>query len=109
MADWLTPAALRQQWANAPSNDAVAVRLLAAAKEQVLSLGPALGDEETPPDTYVLAQGMVARRIWEQQRVNVGSTDDEIGTEILAYRASSSLRYAVLDLLRPPKPPIGVG
>lgn len=108
MADWLTPAALRAQWAAAPRNDTVAAQLLTAAKDHVLALAPALADAAPIPDSYVLAQGMVARKIWEQQRVNVGS-DDELGMETFSYRLGSSLRYAILDLLRPPKPPIGIG
>lgn len=110
MTAWLTAATLREQWAQAPANDATATRLLNAAKEHVLSLGPVLPAEQAddPPDSYVLAQGMVARKIWEQQRANVG-TDDELGGEAFAYRLGSSLRYAILDLLRPPRPPIGIG
>lgn len=105
---WLTPGELRNQWSNAPKNDAVAQQLLDAGRAHVLSLGPEIADEEQPPSSYKLAQGMVARKIWEQQRVNVAS-DDEIGTEAFTFRLGSSLRYAILDLLRPPKPPIGVG
>lgn len=108
MADWLTPGTLRGQWAQAPANDATCTRLLAAAKTHVLSLGPKLTDNTTPPDAYVLAQGMIARKIWEAQRVNIG-TDDELGGEAFAYRLGNSLRYTVLDLLRPPRPPIGIG
>lgn len=105
---WLTPAELRNQWSQAPANDAVAQKLLDAGKKHVLALGPELADETDPPSEYTLAQGMVARKIWEQQRVNVAS-DDELGTEAFTYRLGSSLRYAILDLLRPPRPPIGIG
>lgn len=119
MTEWLTPATLRGQWAQAPANDVTAARLLAAGKEHVLSLAPELTggswangyyeiDPDNVPDSYVLAQGMVARKIWEQQRANVGNPD-ELGTEPLTYQLGSSLRYAILDLVRPPRPPIGVG
>lgn len=106
---WLTPAQLRAQWANAPKNDEVAQRLLDTAKTYVLSLGPALADANAPTAAYETAQAMAARKLWEQQRVNVGSEDDAIGLEGMAYRAGSALRYAILDVLRPPRPPIGIG
>ncbi len=106
---WLTPAQLRAQWANAPQSDAVAQRLLDTAKDYVLSLAPKLAADATVPASYETAQAMAARKLWEQQRVNIGSQDDEIGLEGMAYRAGSALRYAILDVIRPPRPPIGVG
>lgn len=106
---WLTPSQLRAQWAQAPANDAVAQGLLDTAKTYVLSLAPALTEPAAPPAAYLVAQGMAARKLWEQQRITIGNGDDEIGLEGMAYRTGSALRYAILDVLRPPKPPIGVG
>lgn len=108
MADWLTPAALRAQWASAPSNDALAQQLLDAAKEQVLEFAPVLAEGATIPVRYVLAQGMQARGIWESHRANVNPNEDVVGLEGFQVRMYSMAK-PVRDLLRPPQPPIGIG
>lgn len=89
----------RAVWPDAAAlEDAVLVRLLTAAHEQVLAYAPALADPEVVPSRYVEAEVLQARELWAASKRD----GDVLGFESFAVRVRP-LSGTVRSLLRPPR------
>jgi len=100
MADWLTPAAARADWADAPADNTVLERYLAAAKVKVLAYAPELAEGVPTPDNYVLAQQALVRDLWNALHAKVNTQMDSGLDQYTVAKYPMSLD--VKDLLRPP-------
>ena len=94
---WLTLAAARDSWRDAPDDDVVLWRLLAMAREQVEAYAPAI-QWSTPPPNYVTAQHTQARNIWNA--VKTDPANQGIGDEAFTIRPFP-MDWTVKQMIRP--------
>ena len=103
MAEWLTPATARADWADAGAigTDELS-RYLDAAKVKVLAYAPAIASDAAPPVNYVLAQLAQARDLWNALHAKT-TTPGEMGLDAYAV-TSYPMSWHIQDLLRPNSP-----
>lgn len=107
LVGWVETTNLDNEWADAPVDEAVLSRYLRAAHGQCLDYLPHRRDDVTGelvpvvpdpvPDTFVLAQIMQARALWNS--VTAGS-GDQIGADGQAVTVFP-MDWTVKNLLRP--------
>lgn len=102
MSDWCDRDQARALWADAPTDDDLLDLILESAQESCESYAPALADLEPVPFRYTQAVAFQARDSWNGGQ---GAVTDVDGLVIVPRRMSAQVRA----LLRPPRPPIGVG
>lgn len=108
MATWYTadtPEAvdhLTAAWDDAPiENEELCSRLLSIARDQVVTYGPAEGENDdyigAPPDRYVHAQLMLAQQVWNDARA---VSDPDVGMDGFTF-TPASLTKKIRQLIRP--------
>ena len=102
MATWHDSESARDQWVDAPDDDAHLVELLEVARAAVIAYAPALPAPEgegtpTIPTTYRYAQLMHARNLWNATKVDPAGTFGE-GEFVVQPRP---LDWHVQQVLRP--------
>lgn len=105
MASWHDIESARNQWVDAPLDDAALVQLLEVAKGQVIAYAPALpepgeGDDPAIPEHYRVGQLMQARNIWNAQKVDAASGGMGEGEYVVRPHP---LDWMVKQVLRPRK------
>lgn len=98
MAEWHTTESARDEWVDAPLDDAQLTELLEVAKDAVLAYAPTLTDPETDiPVRYRVGQLMQARNVWNSGHATP-SGDFDTGTFGLT---TYPLDWSVRQVLRP--------
>lgn len=107
MATWHTPDTARDQWSDAPLDDEQLTELLVVAREAVLAYAPALTGEtevvdgyivvSNPPTSYVVAQLMQARNIWNSSKASPSGDFDGGGYGLTTF----PLDWQIKQILRP--------
>ena len=108
MATWYaadTPESVERllaAWADAPiENEELCSRLLSIARDQVVTFGPAEGEDDdftlNPPDRYVHAQLMLAQQVWNDARAG---SDGDVGMDGFTF-TPASLTKKIRQLIRP--------
>lgn len=93
---WLSLAAARSQWTEAPSEDEHLYRLLEVAKTQCREFAPTITGR--PPLHYVQAQLLQARALWASGKVSQGDQfGDAAGLSVTVF----PMDWTVKNLLRP--------
>lgn len=100
MGAWLDISTARAEWWDAPDDDTTLARLLEVAKTQVIAFAPTLDDITRPTESYVLAQLMQARNLWNTGRIAPDSTAAVDGFVIQPH----PLDWQIKQLLRPRNP-----
>lgn len=70
---WHTLDSAREEWRDAPDNDAKLYDLLETAREQCARFAPALAEDTPVPSRYRVAQLMQARNVWNASKTDPGS------------------------------------
>jgi len=104
---WVTPAAWRDEWKDAPSDDARARRVLRAAQDQCEAFARPLAAGTAVPAAFELAVLYQARDLAQAPGRDV-SSDTMVGAEGYAIRVRP-LSAVVKALLRPKRAHGGVG
>lgn len=97
---WYTVDTARNDWQDAPDDDARLWTLLDLARQQVLAFAPTLADDVPIPTNYRAGQLQQARNTWNAGRVNPSSGDLGDGTFTLTVHP---LDWHVEQILRPKK------
>jgi hypothetical protein len=111
MADWHTTTSARDEWIDAPLDDAQLTDLLEVAKQAVLAYAPALPEdsyeivdgmvvavgEDTVPVNYRAAQLMQARNVWNSSKASPTGDFDGGSYSLTTF----PLDWQVKQLLRP--------
>lgn len=94
---WHTLETAREQWTDAPYQDAILADLLEISYEQCLAYAPAPESNLPLPVHYRVAQLMQARNIWNASKVSP-SGDLGDGTYVISPKP---LDWMIKQLLRP--------
>lgn len=97
MATWHTPETARDQWVDAPLDDEQLEQLLDVAKEAVLAYAPVITDPNEPPTSYVVAQLMQARNVWNSGKATPSGDFDGGGYGLTTH----PLDWQIKQILRP--------
>lgn len=101
---WLTLEQSRQQWQDAPVDDLLLTQILESAKAQCIAYAPALTPGAAVPITYVQAQLMQARALYQSV---ISNQNDNVGVDGYQVRLFP-LDWNIKALLRPKRPIGGV-
>lgn len=93
---WHTLESARDQWRDAPDNDAILWTLLESARVQCVEFAPDLGARR-PPANYRQAELMQARAIWQSTQANASEQIGVDGYAVSVYPLDHTIRL----LLRP--------
>ena len=96
MATWHTPETARDQWVDAPLDDGQLQQLLDVAKQAVLAYAPVITDPN-PPTSYVVAQLMQARNVWNSGKATPSGDFDGGGYGLTTH----PLDWQIKQILRP--------
>lgn len=94
---WLTLEQARNLWADAPLDDVLLYQILDTAKTQCIAYAPVLGITDSVPITYVQAQLMQARAIFQSI---IANQNDQVGVEGFQVRVFP-LDFTIRAMLRP--------
>lgn len=97
MATWHTPETARDQWVDAPLHDEQLQQLLDVAKQAVLAYAPVITDPNEPPTSYVVAQLMQARNVWNSGKATPSGDFDGGGYGLTTH----PLDWQIKQILRP--------
>jgi hypothetical protein len=94
---WLTLEQARSLWADAPLDDVLLYQILDTAKTQCIAYAPVLGITDSVPVTYVQAQLMQSRAIFQSI---IANQNDQVGIEGFQVRVFP-LDFTIRAMLRP--------
>ncbi|GAB3118408.1 hypothetical protein [Glaciibacter psychrotolerans] len=98
---WHTLDTARDDWRDAPGYDAWLYELLWSARQQVCAYAPALATGQRPPLSYLRAQIMQARNLWNAGKVDPASGG--MGDDTFVLRPFP-LDWMIKQVLRPQNP-----
>lgn len=97
MTTYLSLEEARSRWVDAPLDDAHLEELLEAARVAVADFAPDLGEDDSVPAAYRIAQLMQARNIWNSSKTDPGGSIGDGDFIIRPYPLDKNIR----QLLRP--------
>jgi len=77
MATWHDAESIRDEWDDAPDNDARLESLLDVSKAKVIAYAPRLVEDATVPQTYREAQLRVVINLWNDEEADAIAVDPE--------------------------------